>query len=222
MTRSAIVVHGLALLLAASTASARPEPTTSQPEVAEHEAAAEHAGGGHHGPGPIELFEGSETIIPFGAMLVNFALLVSALILFGKKPITAMLAARHQAIKDGLEEAQSLRRRAEERYREFGARLEAFQTEIDQLVAEYRKAGEAERARIVAEAQEKAARMRREAEFLVSQEGKQVKIDLHREAAENAVRAAEERLREAVTPADQERLAREYLTSMGGQKQVRA
>ena len=204
-----------ALLLAAAPAAARPEPPS--PETAEPAAEAAHEG---HGPPGIELFEASETIIPFGAMLVNFAILASALILFAKKPFSAFLVARHHAIQDGLDEAQDLKRRAEEKFRAYGERLAAFQEEVDSLLAEYRKAGEAERAKILSEAADKASRMRREAEFLVSQEEKQIRIDLHRDAVEKAVRAAEERLRAAVAAADQERLANDYLATMS--KETRA
>lgn len=215
MTRAAL---GFALLLVTGPAAARPEPRPGEaPAEAEAEPAGHEEEGGHHGPAGIELFEGSKTIIPFGAMLVNFAILATLLIVVARKPLTAFLVARHHAIKDGLEEAEALRRRAEEKYAEYGDKLASFQKEIDVLVEEYRKAGHAERARILAEAEEKAARLRREAQFLVSQEAKQIRIDLHKQTVDKAVRAAAERLRTAVTPSDQDRLGSEYLATISAE-----
>ena len=61
------------------------------------------------------------------------------------------------------------------------------------------------------EAEEKAARMQKDAAFLLEQEAKQMRLDLQREAVEAALAAAEELLTKRVTPADQERLAEEFL-----------
>jgi F-type H+-transporting ATPase subunit b len=80
------------------------------------------------------------------------------------------------------------------------------------------RAAEGERERIVAEAEAKAARMSKDAEFLALQELKQVRQDLWREAVEAAVQAAQELLKTNVTSADQERLAEEYLATLGSQK----
>jgi hypothetical protein len=57
--------------------------------------------------------------------------------------------------------------------------------------------------------------MRRDAEFLVEQEVKQIRADLWRGTVEAAVTAAEELLKKRVTPADQERLAEDYLADLG-------
>ncbi len=75
-------------------------------------------------------------------------------------------------------------------------------------------AGEKERDRILAEAEHKAARMRRESEFLIEQQAKQLRADLLREATESAVTAAEQLLIKSTTNFDQQRLAQEYLSSL--------
>ena len=53
--------------------------------------------------------------------------------------------------------------------------------------------------------------MRKDAEFLVEQEMKQIRQDLWRDTVEVAVTAAEDLLKKRVTPADQERIAEDYL-----------
>jgi F-type H+-transporting ATPase subunit b len=70
----------------------------------------------------------------------------------------------------------------------------------------------------VIDAEAKAERMRKDAEFLVEQELKQIRQDLWRDTVEAAVGAAEELLKKRVTPADQERMAEDYLADLGGKK----
>ena len=68
--------------------------------------------------------------------------------------------------------------------------------------------------RIVREAEEKATRMQKDAEFLLEQERKQVRMDLQREAVQAALVAAEALLRGKLTMADQERVAEEFLATL--------
>ena len=76
------------------------------------------------------------------------------------------------------------------------------------------KAGEAERDRIVAEAEKKASRLRKDAEFLIAQRFKLLREELSREAVESAVAAAEAVLRDKANPTDQTRLADAYLARL--------
>jgi F0F1-type ATP synthase membrane subunit b/b' len=59
--------------------------------------------------------------------------------------------------------------------------------------------------------------MRKEAEFLALQELNEVRHQLLRETVEAAVLAAHELLTATVTTADQERLAEEFLATLGTQ-----
>jgi F-type H+-transporting ATPase subunit b len=103
------------------------------------------------------------------------------------------------------------------------ARAKIYQAKLEKLEEEVRvtrdglvRAGEAERDRIVAEAEAKAERMRKDAEFLAQQELKQVQQELLRDTVEAAILAAQELLVKRVTPADQERLAEDYLADLAG------
>ncbi|MCZ7682689.1 MAG: hypothetical protein M5U28_29400 [Sandaracinaceae bacterium] len=73
------------------------------------------------------------------------------------------------------------------------------------------QAGEAERDRIIAEAEARAARMRKDAQFVIDQQMKQLRTDLTREAIEAAIAAAGAVLAQQTGAADQQRLADEYL-----------
>jgi len=152
---------------------------------------------------------------PYVAMLVNFGILAAGYYLLGRKPIAAALQNRRDAIAKEIEEAQRMRHEAEVRAKTYQAKLEKLEDEVRTAREALVRAGEAEGDRIVKEAQAKAERMQRDAEFVVEQEVKQIRQDLWRDAVATAVAAAEELLRRRVTPADHERLAEDYLGDLG-------
>jgi F-type H+-transporting ATPase subunit b len=167
------------------------------------------------GPAPINWFEFGRETPPFIAMVVNFGILAAGYYLLGRKPIAAALQSRRDSIAKEIEEAQKMRKEAEARAKIYQAKLDTLEEEVRTAREALIRAGEAERDRIVAEAEAKAERMRKDAEFLVLQELKQIRIDLWRDTLDAAVTAAEELLRQRVTQADQERLAEDYLADLG-------
>ena len=82
---------------------------------------------------------------------------------------------------------------------------------MDQIRHDMAKAGEAERDRIVEQAEEKAARMRKDTSFLIEQQIKQLRKDLMQQASNAAVIAARDLLQDRTSDADQDRLAEAYL-----------
>jgi F-type H+-transporting ATPase subunit b len=171
---------------------------------------------------PINWTEFDKQTPPFIATFINFGILAAGYYLLGKKPIAAGLQARRDAIAKEIEEAQRMKREAERRAKTYQAKLERLEDEVRLTREALVRAGEAERERIVAEAEAKAQRMRKDAEFLVEQELKQLRLEVWREAVDTAVTAAEELLKKRVTPADQERLAEEYLADLGKPKPAAA
>jgi F-type H+-transporting ATPase subunit b len=152
--------------------------------------------------------------VPFAASVINFALLLLILVLAVRRTINPALSDRRAAVESELNEAQRLRAAAEAVHREYSERLGKLDEEIASLRREFVTAGERERDRIVAEARDKAERMRKEGEFAIAQELKQLRADLVREAVEAAVESAEKAVRTATTSADQTRLADEYVASL--------
>jgi len=151
----------------------------------------------------------------FVGALFNFVCLIAIIYFGARKPLGEFLRRRRRSVEDGLEEAKNLRQAARKLHRRYSRRLEKLDQEMDKIRAEMVRAGEAERDRLVQEAETKAARMRREVDFLISQQLKQLREDLMKEAVEAAVEAAELALREKTTGDDQTRLARSYLGRLG-------
>jgi len=157
----------------------------------------------------------------FWALVVNFVLLVIVLVRMGRQPLLAFLQTRRDAIQTSLTEAERIKAEAEAKHRQYSERLNQLDKELASLRADMIKAGEQERDRIVAEAEVKAARLRHDAEFVIEQKLKQLRIDLTKEAVEVAINAAEALIRQQATPADQQRLAQEYLVHLANSKQDR-
>lgn len=151
---------------------------------------------------------------PFGALLLNSALLFGLLYHFGRKPVAEALKRRKRNIMHGMDEAARMREEAEDRLADYEEKLERIEEEIVRVTREMREAGEAERERILKEARERHARMERDARLLIEQETKEARALLLRETVRAAIRSAEERLTQQITPADQQRLADEYLAGL--------
>jgi F-type H+-transporting ATPase subunit b len=147
--------------------------------------------------------------------LLDFTLLMILLVYFGEKKIRTALEARRDQVASELAEAKRLKEEAEAKHALYQKRLVSLDAELEQIRAEMIKAGEAERDRLVAEAEKKAASMRRESEFLVEQRMKQLKEELSREAVAAAIGAAEKVLREKTTAEDQARLSKAFLSRIG-------
>lgn len=161
----------------------------------------------HHGHGEWDTSS-------IAASFVNFVLLIALFVWLFKDGLNKFLKERKAAVEQQLNEAARLKAEAEAKHKEYTERLAQLDRELEQIKSEMIAAGVKERDRIVAEAEQKAARMRREAEFIVEQQVKQLREDLAREAAEAAIAAAEELLAKATTSYDQQRLAQDYLASL--------
>ena len=163
---------------------------------------------------PSILWRPKGTPVPFGAMLLNSAVLYWLLVRFAKKPITDALKSRKASILRGMEEAGKMKQESEARLAEYEQKLATLDQEIERIRQDMRSSGQNERKRILAEAKEKRTRMERDAQTLISQELKTAREGLMSEMSRAALRSAESTLRSRITAADQSRLAEDYLAGI--------
>lgn len=178
-----------------------------------HGAAAAH-GGGHddHGPKDINWFDFDKPKQPpYIAYVINFGILMWIFVRFGKGPVLSGLKERRNKVKREIDEAQRMKKEAAARAKKYQKQLENLDEELDATKKALIAAAATDKERIVREAEEKAARMERDAKSLLESEVKQTRLDLTRETADLAMSAAEELLRSRITRADQERLAEDFL-----------
>jgi F-type H+-transporting ATPase subunit b len=148
------------------------------------------------------------------ASVLNFVILLLLFVYLFRDKLNAFLKERKATVERELNEAARLKAEAEAKHKLYTERLAKLDQELEQIKQDMIAAGVKERDRIVAEAEQKAARLRREAEFIVEQQVKQLRAEITREAADAAIAAAEQLLTKATTSFDQQRLAQEYLTSL--------
>lgn len=210
-----------ALLLVGSTvtfAFAQGEKTETKAEghAAGHEGkeAAEHEE--HEGPpGEMNWADFSKkNQPPFAALLINFLGLVTIYYFAFRKTVATGLVERKESIAKDIESAQGMLQDAKERAKRYQGKLKDVEADAEQAKAALVTAGEAEKAAIGKAAVEKVERMKRDADFMVTQESKQLQKDLLRETVEAAIKDAEALIQKGISQADQERLAEEFLGSL--------
>lgn len=152
---------------------------------------------------------------PYLAALFNFGVLAFVLYRFGRKPLAEALNKRKQAIMAEIEKAAALKAEAEARLDDYREKLRNIETKLTEVRAEYAAQAEIEQKHILAEAEERRARMRRDAEFRIEQERKAVREELLGEAVIAATTGAEELIRKTIASADQDRMAADFLTTVG-------
>lgn len=148
--------------------------------------------------------------------LLNFAILVGAILYFARKPLLDYLAGRRSQIKSELDSAASLLSEAEARHKEIHEKLSELQSEMDALQSQARERAEEESQRILAEAQRSAERIQSDASAAIDQELLRAQRDLRAEAAALAVDLAAEILSQQVGDADRERLLDEFISRVEG------
>lgn len=142
---------------------------------------------------------------------LNFAALVFLLVKFGGKPIVESLSSRRKAIEGELRELQAKRDEAERSYKEFAAKLEGLEAEVELTVQRATDLAKEERHRILAEAEAAARDIRRQAEAAVATAAAAAQQQLQNEVAEQAAAMAEQLLIKNLTSADQVAIIEQYL-----------
>ena len=169
----------------------------------------------HHGPEAINWTDIEDHHRPaYIALVVNFGVLVVGYYLLGKKPVSEALKQRRVTIGKAIEDAQAMLGEAKERAKKYQADLKNADTDAADAKAALVAAGKGEVERSLLEANEKADRMKRDADRLVEQERKQVQHDLLKETIELAVQEAAKTLEKTVTAEDHARLADDLLKEL--------
>jgi F-type H+-transporting ATPase subunit b len=152
---------------------------------------------------------------PFMMVLFNFAVFAFIIYRLAGPSIKRVVRDRHETIAKALAESGRLRDEARARLDEYASKMASMDREIDGMVAGIRAEAEAEKRRIIAEAEARAARMQRDAELQIDAELQRVRMLLEREAVEAAVRIAEQLLRDKTSDADQRALTDRFVKGLG-------
>lgn len=176
--------------------------------------------GGHHEAEPkLNWFDISDRhTVAIVGIVANFAILVTLLVVFGRKPIRRMLADRSRKVEEEIDGALEEKLRAEGRLQGVLARTKNLDEELMLLREDLLRVGHDERDRLVADAGARAEKIRRESEFAAVEEERRAVRELRAKVVERAVDGARRALREKLSAADQARLADGFLGGLSARE----
>jgi F0F1-type ATP synthase membrane subunit b/b' len=225
-TTSVALISALVALLVPSLGWAEGDGHGSE-HADSHEEHGEAAHGEGHGGHEINWFTGflaesdewepnilwrePGTPAPFGATLLNTAILLFILVKAGKKPVAEGLKKRKALVMKGIDDASKMKADAEKQLAMYEAKLEKISEEVGKLKAQLIEAAEADREQTLTEARQRRERMERDARILVEQELKAVRDTLVHRTASDVVSKANALVAKHVTAQDHQRVADSYL-----------
>ena len=151
---------------------------------------------------------------PFGFALMNFAVFAAIMYKLAAKPLKEFVRDRHLTIKKDLDEAAALHKEAELRLREYEAKIQGLDAEIQSLLTQVRAEAQTEKARIVAGAEAQAAQLQKDAQAQIAQEVSRVRRELKAEAVNAAVALAESLVSQRAGDADQVKLTERFVADL--------
>lgn len=144
----------------------------------------------------------------------NFAVLAIGIYLVWKKVIKGLLEKRGVDIKKALEDAKAARDAADRKASEYSEKLALLEKKVAEINTELMAEGEAEKKRILLEAENIANKIKEQARLTAAQEVNRAKLEIRKEVAEIAVKMAEEILKKELSADDQKRLLKGYLNNL--------
>jgi F-type H+-transporting ATPase subunit b len=153
----------------------------------------------------------SEGLLPIVFKFTNFGILVGILYKYGSKPFKGYLQSRHSAVKNAVEEAENLLRKAQEMKAAYEGRLAGLQGEIETFRKSALDQIEQERSRILGEATEFAARIREQATLAYEQEMKEAMARVRADIAARTIASAEKAVKDMFKKEDHDRLVEEFV-----------
>ena len=146
---------------------------------------------------------------------LNFMCLLFILVKFLAKPIANALGSRRMAIKSQFEEFEAQKSEADKAYKEFEQQLSRIDQEVKGIIDNAVAQGEAEKERIIADANRAAEDIKRQAEMSIQHELAEAKMRLREDVANQAVAMAEEIIGKNLQQADHGKLIEDYLEKVG-------
>jgi F-type H+-transporting ATPase subunit b len=143
--------------------------------------------------------------------VMNFVVLLAALIFILRKPISQALSSRIKDIRQQLESLEAQKVEAEKQLAQYNEKLSQLESEAEKIVEGYIKQGNEAKAKILKEAEATAEKLQVQARRNIEHEFGKARQELQREVVEKSLVKAEETLKKAITDQDQDKLVDEYL-----------
>ena len=179
----------------------------------------EHQTGGHEsstGEGEGHAADRSGDLRDLFIRIINFVLMVIILLWALKKAnIKGFLSKRIEDIRQKLEALRNEKNTAEKNYQDIEAKLKAFEKERMEILEQYRREGEAEKEKIIAEADIRVQQIIEQAEATIEQEMRSAQDRLKQEVVGLAAQKAKEIIAREINDEDQDRLVQDFIEKVG-------
>ncbi len=147
---------------------------------------------------------------------INFTLLVIILIWAMKKAnIKDLFSKRIEDIRQKLDTLKKEKEEAEEKYQTIDKKLKAFEKERIEIIEQYKQEGEAEKERIIAEANLRVEQIIEQSEATIQQEIQAAKDRLKQEVVNLSAQKAQEIIAREMKDEDQDRLVQDFIERVG-------
>jgi F-type H+-transporting ATPase subunit b len=147
--------------------------------------------------------------------VINFSLLIIILfIVVRKTSIKDFFSNRREEIKKNFEELNEKKLLAERHYQDLEKKIRDFESSRNEIIAQYKAEGIAERDRIIAEAEQRSKQILNQAELTIQREIQAAGERLKREVLDSSARQAQEILAREMKDSDQDHLVDEFIKSI--------
>jgi F-type H+-transporting ATPase subunit b len=163
------------------------------------------AGAEHHVPTIGEVILPAINFIMYAALIYHFALPM----------VRNLLRARRDEVVATIAQASTKKQQAEALVAEYRAKVARVDQEAQSIQASRRADAERERAKTLSEAEAMAVKVREDALFLADREVNIAREMLREELASQAEAMARELVQRNISPADQGRLAQDFIQNIG-------
>ena len=163
------------------------------------------AGAEHHVPTIGEVILPAINFIMYAALIYHFALPM----------VRNLLRARRDEVVATIAQASTKKQQAEALVAEYRAKVARVDQEAQSIQASRRADAERERAKTLSEAEAMAVKVREDARFLADREVNIAREMLREELASQAEAMARELVQRNISPADQGRLAQDFIQNIG-------
>ncbi|NNF00147.1 MAG: ATP synthase F0 subunit B [Pyrinomonadaceae bacterium] len=149
---------------------------------------------------------------------INLGIFVAIVIYLVRKPVSQAFKDKREAIRADLIKAEEERQAAITELGEVEAKLAGLESEKTSLIERAKAESEEEAKRIAEDAVSDAERIRNQAENEVKRKAQLAELKLRRFSAEESIRLAEERIKQAMNPQKDAELVNANIQSIGGMK----
>lgn len=143
--------------------------------------------------------------------VMNFVVLLVALIFILRKPISQALSSRIKTIKEQLEILETQKAEAEKKLAQYNDKLSELESEAEKIIQGYIQQGNEAKAKILKEAESTAEKLQLQAKRNIEHEFSKARQELQQEVVEKSLLQAEEMLKKTISDRDQDKLVNEYL-----------